>query len=87
MVKRLLKNKDNYKFSFSWVNLIAVLMVILPNIIWQIAPPNNNPIANWFSPYMMLNILEWVFRLLTLIIFIFVVNTRFTNSSKRSKYI
>ncbi len=83
-MKELFKLK-NYKLGFSLLCLIAYLIQLLPNIVWQLFPPVNNVLETFDSPIKVLNTLEWVFGVLTIFILILVVNRSYDCSENKNK--
>ncbi len=67
------KKVKNYKLGFSLEGFLAFLLIMIPNIIWAISPPNSNPLAESsdIKPIfeIILNISQWI-MVISLIIFI-----------------
>ena len=75
----------SYKFGFSLFCLIAYFIQLLPNIVWQLFPPQNDVLATFDSPIKILNTLEWIFGILTIFILVIVVNKTYRKSENRAK--
>ncbi len=65
---------NNYVFGFSLMGLILYALQLFPNIIWMLAPPANNILTKNSSPYPILNIIEFVFGIMTVALLILLIN-------------
>jgi len=66
------------------LGLAAVLLVMIPNIIWAIFPPGNNPLATDVLSLPLLDILENVFRT-ALIILLLLLTVRDPDLNPRNE--
>ncbi|MEK5255114.1 hypothetical protein NST74_16750 [Paenibacillus sp. FSL F4-0125] len=64
----------NYGFQFSLKGLLLYALQLLPNIIWMLVPPANNVLTENSSVYKILNIIEGMFGVLTVILMIVLIN-------------
>lgn len=73
-----------YRIGFSPAGLLAVLLVMIPNIVWMCFPPANNPLLTNASVYPALNFLETVARLALIALLILLIKrtTKPTDMSK-----
>ena len=62
-----------YKFGFCWQGFAAFALVMLPNILWAVIPPQNDVLTAGISPIPVVDVLENVFRVLVFAALIFVV--------------
>ena len=67
-------NPNNYEMGFSIYGIIIYLLLMLPNIVWQIFPPINNLLLIDTVSYPILDIFEWIFRILIILFLIFLIN-------------
>ncbi|WP_019909544.1 hypothetical protein [Paenibacillus sp. HW567] len=63
-----------YGIQFSPVGLLFYALQLLPNIIWMLMPPANNVLSKNSSSYNILNIIEGLFGVLTVILMIFLIH-------------
>ena len=68
-----------YKISFSIKGLVAVTLVMIPNILYSLIPYNTN-LLEYDEAFGVLDILENIFRVILIITLIGIVNT--DNSQK-----
>ncbi len=64
----------NYVFGFSLMGLMLYALQLLPNIIWILTPPANNVLTKNSSVYPILNIIEQVFGIMTVVLLILLIN-------------
>ena len=64
----------NYVFGFSLMGLILYALQLLPNIIWILTSPANNVLTKNSSVYPILNIIEQVFGIMTVVLLILLIN-------------
>ncbi|WP_419884512.1 hypothetical protein [Paenibacillus sp. B-A-8] len=64
----------NYGFQFSLKGFLLYALQLLPNIIWMLMPPANNVLTENSSVYKILNIIEGMFGVLTVILMIVLIN-------------
>ena len=62
---------SNYEFGFSPTGLLLYALQLLPNILWMLRPPANNVLARNRSSRPILNFIEAVFGIATVILLIF----------------
>jgi hypothetical protein len=60
--------------GFSLMGLILYALQLLPNIIWAIKPPANNVLSKNSSPNPVVNTIEQVFGIATVVLLVLVVN-------------
>ncbi|AWB42966.1 hypothetical protein DCC85_01125 [Paenibacillus sp. CAA11] len=65
---------SNYSLKFSLLGLLVYALQLLPNIIWKLAPPANNVLTKNSSPYNILNIIEGLFGMITVILMIVLIS-------------
>lgn len=62
-----------YRFGFCWQGFAVFVLVMLPNILWMVLPPQNDVLATGVSLLPTLDVLENVFRVLLFAALVFVV--------------
>lgn len=72
----------NYKFGFSLTGLILYALQLFPNILWMLAPPANDVLTENSSVYPILNIIEQVFGIMTVVLLILLINKNKGRSGK-----
>ncbi|MFC4322999.1 hypothetical protein [Litchfieldia salsa] len=72
-----------YRFGFSLNGFIVFLLAIVPNIIWVIVPPTNNPIAGNSASIPIFDIVVHVSQFIMILLLISVIR----KESKNKKYI
>lgn len=65
---------NNYGFQFSLVGLLLYGLQLIPNIIWKLIPPANNVLTKNSSDYKILNIIEGLFGMLTVILMVVLIS-------------
>jgi hypothetical protein len=63
----------SYRFEFSLKGFVAFILVMIPNIIWMIAPPVNNPIAGNSAVYPVLDIVVIVSQVIMIALLIILI--------------
>ncbi|WP_334074094.1 MULTISPECIES: hypothetical protein [Paenibacillus] len=63
----------NYGFQFSLIGLLLYALQLLPNIIWKLVPPANNVLTKNSSAYNILNIIEGLFGVITVILMVVLI--------------
>lgn len=77
----------NYRFGFSLKGFIGFMLVMIPNIIWMIAPPRNNPIAENSALYPIFNIVVSVSQAIMIAMLIILVSKESRNEKNKKLYI
>lgn len=76
----------NYRFGFSLKGLIAFLLVMIPNVVWMIVPPMNNPIAENSASYPIFDIVVTVSQVTMIALLIALISEESRNSKSIKKY-
>lgn len=64
----------NYRLGFSWVGLIAVVLIMLPNLMYLFGAPPNDVLGDNSSVVMFWNVLENIGRFGLMIALCFIIN-------------
>lgn len=73
----------DYRLGFSVRGLTAVILVLIPNIIWSVLP-HETDVLEQPTTFGIFDLFENIFRVLLIILLIFVVNEKSINAEKRS---
>lgn len=76
----------NYSLGFSVRGLTAVILVLIPNIIWSVLP-HETDVLEQSTAFGIFDLFENIFRVLLIILLIFVVNKKNENAEKRRYHI
>ncbi|MHB8105885.1 MAG: hypothetical protein ACYDH4_00440 [Candidatus Cryosericum sp.] len=64
----------DYGFGFSLVGLALYALQLLPNIVWVLRPPTNNVLTKNSSPCQILNVIEHVFGVMTVVLLVLLIS-------------
>ncbi|WP_223067231.1 hypothetical protein [Paenibacillus caui] len=64
----------DYGLQFSLMGLLLYALQLLPNIIWKLVPPANNVLTKNSSAYNILNIIEGLFGMITVILMVVLIS-------------
>jgi hypothetical protein len=64
----------DHGFGFSLTGLILYALQLLPNIIWVLRRPANDVLAKNSSPYQILNVIEHVFGVMTVVLLVLLIS-------------
>jgi small-conductance mechanosensitive channel len=80
----ILLSMKNYRFGFSLKGFIAFVFVMIPNIIWMLVPPVNNPIAGNNAPDSVFEIVLGASQF-ALVASLIILNRRDSHNNKTNK--
>ena len=78
---------NNYNLGFSLKGFLAFMLVMIPNVIWMIVPPSNNPIAANSAMYPLFDIITGISKAMMITLLIILIPKKNRHGKGKKIYI